>query len=56
LEQIDVFGGDFSLVGGVDVSGDGDAEFFGDFAQNAASRDRPRPAKGADGCAVGLVE
>ena len=56
LQQIDVFGGDVRLLGGVDVGGDGDAEFLGDFAEDAAAFLDAGAAEGVDGGAVGLVE
>ncbi len=37
LQQVDVFGGDVGLFGGVDVGGDGDLEFLGDFTEDAAT-------------------
>ncbi len=37
LEEIDVFGGDVRLFGSMDVGGDGDSEFAGDFPEDPAT-------------------
>ena len=56
LQQIDVFGGDVRLLGGVDVGGDGHAEFLGDFTEDPAAFLDAGAAEGVDRGAVGLVE
>jgi hypothetical protein len=56
LQEIDVLGGELGLGFVVDVGGDGDAEFFGNFTEDAAAFGRAGAAEGAERRAVGLVE
>jgi hypothetical protein len=56
LQQVDVFGGDVRLLGGVDVGGHRDFELLGDFPEDAAAFMDAGAAEGIDGRAVRLVE
>ena len=51
-----MLGGDGGLLGGVDVGGDGHAEFLADFTEDAAAFLDAGAAEGVHGGAVGLVE
>jgi len=55
LQEVDCFGRDFDFFRGVDVGGDGDAEFLPDLAKNAAAFLHAGATVGIDRSAVGFI-
>jgi hypothetical protein len=55
LHDVDGFGGDAAVFGGVDVGEDGEAVGFGDGAEDACAFDESGAAEAVDGGSVGLV-
>ena len=55
LHDVDGFGGDAAVFGGVDVGEDGEAGGLGYGAEDACAFDEARAAEAVDGGAVGLV-
>ena len=56
LEEINVLGGDVSLLGGVDIGSDGAFQLLGNFAEDAAALFDARAPEGADRGAVRFVK